>query len=250
MWVNNEIGTIQPVLELANLAEQKGIIFHTDAVQALGKIRIDLNKTSIHLLSASAHKIYGPKGMGLLYMRKQGKHPKHGQFIEPIVFGGSHEFGFRPSTENVPGFVGFAKALELANSDLEAESARMKALRDDFIGWVLQNIPDTALNGSATQRLCNNINMRFKYVEGESLLLALDEAGIEVSTGSACSSHSAEPSHVLMALGKETVQMQGALRITLGRQTTKEQLEIVKKKLKEVVEKLRKLSPLAGACAK
>lgn len=246
MYVNNEIGTIQPVEEIAELAEENGIIFHTDAVQAFGKIRIDLSKSKIHLLSSSAHKLYGPKGIGLLYMRNRGNHPKLGEYIEPTVFGGGHEFGYRPSTENVPGIVGFAKAVEIADVDMEIEGARQKDLRDDFIKWVIDNIPDSTLNGNPTQRLYNNINLSFKNIEGESLLMYLDGEGIEVSTGSACSSKSREPSHVLTAIGLKPSESNifGSLRITLGRSTSKEYLEYTKLKLKEIVLKLRKLSPL------
>lgn len=246
MYVNNEIGTIQPVEKIAELAEEYGIIFHTDAVQALGKIRIDLSKSKIHLLSSSAHKLYGPKGIGLLYMRNRGNHPILGEYIEPTVFGGGHEFGYRPSTENVPSIIGFAKAVEIADADMEIEGARQKDLRDDFIKWVIDNIPDTTLNGNPTQRLYNNINLSFKNVEGESLLMYLDGEGIEVSTGSACSSKSGEPSHVLTAIGLKPTDSNvfGSLRITLGRSTSKDNLEYTKLKLKEIVLKLRKLSPL------
>ena len=246
MYVNNEIGTIQPVEKIAELAEEYGIIFHTDAVQALGKIRIDLSKSKIHLLSSSAHKLYGPKGIGLLYMRNRGNHPILGEYIEPTVFGGGHEFGYRPSTENVPSIIGFAKAVEIADADMEIEGARQKDLRDDFIKWVIDNIPDSTLNGDPTQRLYNNINLSFKNVEGESLLMYLDGEGIEVSTGSACSSKSGEPSHVLTAIGLKPTDSNvfGSLRITLGRSTSKDNLEYTKLKLKEIVLKLRKLSPL------
>ncbi|MHA1718679.1 MAG: cysteine desulfurase family protein [Promethearchaeota archaeon] len=244
MYANNEIGTIQPVEELAKIADERDIIFHTDAVQAFGKIKINLASSRIHLLSASSHKIMGPKGIGLLFIRNKGKHPKIGRFIEPIIFGGGHEKGLRSSTENVPGIMGFAKAVEITYSDLETEWEREKRLRDDFIGWTLSNIPYSFLNGAQSPRLANNINIGFKYIEGESLLFLLNEEGFEVSTGSACSSKSLEPSHVLLALGMDKRDVRGSLRITLGRDTTSEDLDRLKPILKEAVEKLRKLSPL------
>jgi cysteine desulfurase len=244
MFANNEIGTIQPIQELAELTNRKNIILHTDAVQAIGKIRINLQEIKIDLLSATAHKIYGPKGIGLLFFRNAGNHLKFGRFIEPIIYGGGHEQGYRPSTENVPGIVGFAKAIELADKDLESEMARETQLRDEFIHWALNNIPESFLNGHPKIRLANNINLGFRFVEGESLILSLDEKGIAVSTGSACSSHSSEPSHVLQALNLKKEDMHGSVRITLGRSTTPEELDYVKIQLKEVVATLRKYSPL------
>ncbi|MHA1727228.1 MAG: cysteine desulfurase family protein [Promethearchaeota archaeon] len=247
MYVNNEIGTIQPVEEIAALADSKGIIFHTDAVQAFGKIPINLSESKIHLLSASAHKIYGPKGLGLLYMRNKGTLPKIGQFIEPIIFGGGHEFGMRPSTENVPEILGFAKAVELAEKSwAEKEPERQKLLRDDFIKWVLENIPDSSLNGHPTKRMYNNIALRFKHIGGESLLLYLDKEGIEVSTGSACSSHFKGPSHVILALGLKNIGAKESLRISIGKSITKEDMEYTKIKLKECIARLRKISPLTN----
>lgn len=244
MYANNEVGTIQPVEKIANVAEKRGIIFHTDAVQAFGKIRMNLANSNIHLLSASSHKIMGPKGIGLLFIRNKGKHPKLGKFIEPIIYGGGHEGGLRSSTENVPGIMGFAKAIEIAHNDLEIEWEREKKLRDNFIEWTLSNISNSFLNGAKNPRLANNINIGLKYVEGESLLLLLNEEGFEVSTGSACSSKSLEPSHVLLALGVKKEDIHGSLRITLGRDTTSDDLDELKTKLKTSVEKLRKLSPL------
>ena len=244
MYVNNEIGTIQPIEEIAKIAEEKGIIFHTDAVQAVGKLKIKMTENKIHLLSASAHKLYGPKGLGFLYIRNGGRLPKIGKYIEPIIFGGSHEFKYRPSTQNVPGIVGFTKAIQLAEKRMTDESKRLVKLRDDFINWALTNIPDTFLNGDPIQRLYNNINLGFRYIEGESLLLYLNMEGIQASTGSACSSKSLDPSHVLLALGMKKAEAHGSLRITLGRSTTKEDLEYTKLKLREIVEKLRKFSPL------
>jgi cysteine desulfurase len=250
MYANNEIGTIQPIEELAEISERYQIILHTDAVQAFGKLPIYASAIKFHLLSASAHKIYGPKGVGLLYIRDAGQHPKFGKFLNPIIWGGGHEMGWRPATENIPGIVGFAKAVEIAERDLDTEQARQRALRDDFIQWVLENIPESAVNGSMEKRMDNNINLRFKYIEGESLLLRLDDAGIEVSTGSACSSHSSEPSHVLTALNLPPEEYAGSIRITLGRSSTFEELEFVKQILKEAVEDLRKMSPLAPECDK
>ena len=244
MYANNEVGTIQPVEKIANLADELGIIFHTDAVQAFGKIRMNLANSNIHLLSASSHKIMGPKGIGLLFIRNKGKHTKLGNFIEPIMYGGGHEAGLRSSTENVPGIIGFAKAVEIAHNDLEKEWEREKKLRDNFIEWTLSNISNSFLNGAKNPRLANNIHLGFKYIEGESLLLLLNEEGFEVSTGSACSSKSLEPSHVLLALGINKEDIHGSLRITLGRDTTTDDLDELKTKLKNSVEKLRKLSPL------
>ncbi|UYP45401.1 Cysteine desulfurase IscS 2 [Candidatus Lokiarchaeum ossiferum] len=245
MYANNEIGSIQPIEEIAKLADDRDIIFHTDAVQALGKLRLDLKNSHIHLLSASAHKIMGPKGVGLLYFKNKCRHPKLGKFLEPITYGGGHEGGYRSATENVPGIVGFAKAIEIAYNDLEAEQTREKKIRDDFITWVLTNIPESYLNGSQENRLANNINLGFRYIEGESLLLYLNDEGFEVSTGSACSSHSLEPSHVLLALGLEKAEAHGSLRITLGRDVNQADMNNLKPVLKQVVENLRKLSPLA-----
>jgi cysteine desulfurase len=244
MYVNNEIGTIQPISAIAELAEKHNIIFHTDAVQAFGKIRINLAQCPIHLLSASAHKLYGPKGVGILFIRNQGNHPKIGKFIDPIIYGGGHEFGYRSSTENIPGIIGFAKAVEIADATLEKEQEREQQMRDDFIQWVLKNIPDSWLNGHSSLRIAGNINLGFKYIEGESLLLYLDQEDIEVSTGSACSSKSLKQSHVLSALGLAKTETHGSIRITLGRQTTKVQLDFVKEKLFENINKLRKISPL------
>lgn len=244
MYVNNEIGTIQPVEKIAELVEPRGIIVHTDAVQAFGKLRMNMAKSKIHLLSASAHKIYGPKGIGLLYIRGKGKLPNIGSYIEPIIYGGGHESGFRPSTENVPEIIGFSKAVEIADKTLEEDTNRITKLRDDFIQWVLKNIPESYLNGDPKERIYNNINLGFKYIEGESLILYLDLEGIQASTGSACSSKNLEPSHVLLALGLEKKDAHGSLRLTLGKSTNLEDLEYTKNKLKEVVEKLRKFSPL------
>ena len=244
MYANNEVGTIQPVEEIANIAEERGIIFHTDAVQAFGKIRMNLANSNIHLLSASSHKIMGPKGIGLLFIRNKGKHPKLGNFIEPIMFGGGHEAGLRSSTENIPGIIGFAKAIEIVHYDLEEEWERERKLRDNFIEWTISNISNSFLNGAQNPRLANNINLGFKYIEGESLLLLLNEENFEVSTGSACSSKSLEPSHVLLALGIDRENIRGSLRITLGRDTIPEDLDKLKPILKTAIEKLRRLSPL------
>ncbi len=244
MHANNEIGTIQPIEKIAQLADENNIIFHTDAIQTFSKIRLNLSKSKIDLLSASAHKIMGPKGIGMLYIRNNGTHPTLGKYIKSITYGGYHEFGYRPSTQNVPGIMGFTKAIEICHQDLEEEWNRQKKIRDAFIQWVLDNIPETKLNGALEPRLSNNINFSFRYIEGESLLLYLNSSGFQVSTGSACSSHSIEPSHVIQALGLDTADTHGSLRITLGRNTISSDLEKLKLVLKKSVEKLRNISPL------
>lgn len=240
MWVNNEIGTIQPIEEIAELAYSKNIIFHTDAVQAFGKIRIDLSKIKVNLLSASAHKIYGPKGVGLLFIRDGGHHKKYNSIIEPLIYGGGQEFGLRSATENVPGIVGFGVAVELADKCLEIELHRETQLRDDFIQWIFNNIEDSYLNGHPLKRISSNINLTFRNTEGEAILLRLDEKNVAISTGSACLSHESKQSHVIKALGLNDKDKQGTIRITIGRQTSIEDLNIVKKLLKEIVFDLRK----------
>lgn len=246
MTVNNEIGTIQPISEIGKIAKNHNIIFHTDAIQAFGKIPIDVEEFHVDLLSASAHKIYGPKGVGFLYIRDQGKDStiEKGKFITPITFGGGHEFNFRPATENIPGIVGFAHAAKIAEKELQETSTKLIQLRDDFIEWALETLPDCTLNGSWNHRLYNNINLSLKYIEGEALVLSLSDKGIAVSTGSACSSHSMKPSDTLIAIGLNTDEAQGSLRITLGRENTKEQMEYVKQCLYDTVNYLRNISPL------
>jgi cysteine desulfurase len=244
MFANNEIGTIQPIEEIGKIAIKHDILFHTDAVQAFGKIPIDVNKMNIDLLSASAHKLYGPKGVGMLYIRNKGVRKGWGKFIEPILYGGGHERDMRPSTVNIPGIAGFAKAAELAKNEMIQESERQIKLRDKIIKFVTDNIEDSYLNGHPTQRLPNNVNLSFRYIEGESIILDLDMEGIAASTGSACSSKSLDPSHVLLAIGLKPEEAHGSLRVSLGRFTTEEDVDYFLKKLPPVIERLRKMSPL------
>lgn len=244
MFANNEIGTIQPIKEIGEIAKKHDIIFHTDAVQAFGKIPIDVKEMNIDLLSASAHKLYGPKGVGMLYIRNKGVREGWGKFIEPIMYGGGHEREMRPSTVNIPGIAGFAKAVEIAKEEMKNEMERHTKLRDKIIKWVTENIEDSYLNGHPTQRLPNNVNLGIKYVEGESIVLDLDMEGIATSTGSACSSKSLDPSHVLLAIGLKPEEAHGSLRVSLGRFTTEEDVDYFLQKLSPVIERLRKMSPL------
>lgn len=239
MYVNNEIGTIQPIEAIGELAAKKQIIFHTDAVQAVGKLRINLQSLKVDLLSASAHKFYGPKGVGFLFYRNAGAHPKFNRYIQPITFGGGHEFSMRPATENVAGIVGCAKALELAVNNLPEESERLRKIRDEFIEWVLKNIPESQLNGHLTKRLYNNANFRFNGVEGDQLVQRLDTYGIAVSAGSACSSKSHDGSYVVRAINSNSEAAYGTLRITMGASTTPENIAIVKECLKKEIMWLR-----------
>lgn len=233
MHANNEIGTIQPIKEIGKLCRKKSIIFHTDAVQSFSKVPIDVKKQYIDLASFSGHKIHGPKGVGMLYKRKGIK-------LLPLQFGGSHEFKLRAGTENVPGIVGFAKAVTLIKkSDLN----RMKKLRDYLIKEVLK-ISGSRLNGSNKKRLVNNANFSFKFIEGESILMMLNEKGIAVSTGSACSSKSLEPSHVLKAINVPVKQIQGSIRITLSKYTTKKEVDYLIKHLKNIIKLLTDMSPV------
>ncbi|MHA1715905.1 MAG: cysteine desulfurase family protein [Promethearchaeota archaeon] len=244
MYANNEIGTIQPIKPIGDICEDKGIIFHTDAVQAFGKIPIDPENDGFHLLSASAHKIYGPKGIGLLYMRDGGDLEGIGRYIQPIIQGGGHERGYRSATENVPGIVGFAKAVELAFNSMKKEADRQTKIRDKLIDSLVNEIPGVVLNGHKTRRLPNNVNICIEHVEGESMLIQLDMAGYEVSTGSACSSKSLKPSHVLLAIGRTPELAHGSLRITLGLSTTEKIADDFVSTLKNIVIKLREISPL------
>ncbi len=237
MHANNEIGTIQPISEIGKIAREKGIYFHTDAVQTVGKIPVNVEELSVDMLSLSAHKLYGPKGIGALYVKK-------GVRLEPLIHGGGHEKGLRPGTENIAGIVGLGKACELAQKDLSEDAKYITDLRDKLIDGVLNSVKESYLNGHRTKRLPNNVNLRFTSIEGESLVLHLDSKGIAASTGSACSSKKLEPSHVLMAIGLEEVDAHGSLRLTLGKENTKEDIELAIKSIKEAVETLRKLSPL------
>ncbi len=240
MYANNEVGTIEPVAEIGQLCRTAGVLFHTDAVQAAGHIPCRVDELHCDLLSLTAHKMYGPKGTGALYVRR-------GVQLRPLQYGGGHEFGRRPGTENVAGIVGLGKAAELAAQEMAAEAERQRALRDRFIAQVFERIADVRLNGHPVQRLPNNINLSFAGVEGESMLLNLDLAGIACSTGSACSSGTTEPSHVLQALGVPYEVIRGSLRFTLGRDTTADELDYTLETLVEVVERLRALSPLTAS---
>lgn len=242
MAANNEIGTIQPVREIGGIARSKGIPFHTDAVQAIGKMQVDVRRDNIDLLSLSGHKFHGPKGVGALYVKK-------GVPIEPIVHGGGHERGLRSSTENVPGIVGLGKAAEIARRDFDGTTATMRSLRDRLISEVPELVPRAYLNGHPTKRLVNNANFRFDFIEGEALMLQLDLKGIAASTGSACSTGSLEPSHVLMALGLTHGQAHGNLRLTLGRENTYEEVGYFLEVLPGIVSKLREISPFNEARA-
>ncbi|MFX0017775.1 MAG: cysteine desulfurase NifS [Promethearchaeota archaeon] len=244
MFANNEIGSIQPIKEIGKIARKHDVIFHTDAVQAFGKVPIDVTNLNIDLLSASAHKLYGPKGIGLLYIRDKGIRKGWGRFIKPILFGGGHEREMRPSTVAVPLIAGFAKAVEIAKQEMAQEAERQTKLRDKIINWVLKNIEDSYLNGHPIKRLPNNVNLGFKYIEGESIVLDLDMEGIAASTGSACSSKSLEPSHVLLAIGLKPEEAHGSLRISLGKFVTEEDVNYLLEKLPSVIERLRKISPL------
>ena len=244
MFANNEIGTIEPIKEIGAIAKKHNVLFHTDAVQAFGKLPIDVNEMNIDLLSASAHKIYGPKGIGLLYIRNKGKKEGWGKYIQPLMFGGGHEKDMRPSTVAVPLIAGFTKAVEIAKAEMAKEAERQIKLRDNIIKSVLGNIDDTYLNGHPSQRLPNNVNLGFKYIEGESIVLDLDMEGIGTSTGSACSSKSLDPSHVLLAIGLKPEEAHGSLRVSIGRFTTEEEVNYFLEKLPLIIERLRKISPL------
>ena len=238
MHGNNEIGTIQPIEMISKIAHDRGVLMHTDAVQSVGKIAVNVNDLDVDMLSISAHKIHGPKGVGALYVRK-------GTRLESLVKGGGHEFGKRAGTENIPGIVGLAKAAELAGQRLDDDASHVTKLRDAAITKILGSISESYLNGHPTQRLPNNVHLRFSYVEGESLLMMLDMKGVAVSTGSACSSKSLEPSHVLTALGIPPEQIHGSLRITFGRENTMDEVDYVVESLVGIVEKLRAMSPIA-----
>ena len=239
MHANNEIGTIQPISDISKLAKEKSIYLHTDAVQSLGKIAVNVDKLGVDLLSMSSHKIHGPKGVGALYVRK-------GTPLQALAHGGSHERSMRAGTENISGIVGFAKAVALADERLVDDEKHMTQLRDSLIGKVMDSIDDVELSGHPTNRLPNNVNLRFSFIEGESMLLFLDMKGIAISTGSACSSKSLEPSHVLTAIGLRPEDSHGSLRITLGKDNTQEEVDYVVDALVEVVGRLRAMSPIAG----
>lgn len=234
---NNEVGTIEPIEKIGKIAQEYDIYFHTDAVQSFGHIPVDVNDLNVNLLSISAHKLYGPKGVGALYIRKGTK-------LTSFLHGGDQERRRRASTENVPAIVGFGKAVEIARDRMNEEAKQLEALRDKLIKGIFEKIDHVRLNGHPTQRLPNNVNVAFEFVEGESMLLNLDMEGIAASTGSACSSASLEPSHVLLALGLPHEIAHGSLRFTFGRYTKNEDIDYVLEVLPKIVEKLRSMSPL------
>ena len=244
MHGNNEIGTIEPIAEIGAVAREHGVAFHSDAVQTFGHIPIDVNDLQVDFLSVSAHKLYGPKGIGLAYVR-------NGMKIIPLLHGGDQERRRRASTLNIPGIVGFGRAVELAGSDMRAELSRQSVLRDRLASGLLSAVEDSRLNGHTIRRLQNNVNISFAFVEGEGLLLNLDMEGIAVSTGSACTSSSLEPSHVLAAIGLPVELAHGSLRFSLGRDTTQQDIERVLQVMPGIVYRLRAMSPLArkGATA-
>jgi cysteine desulfurase len=236
MFANNEIGTIEPIEEIGKIAKKNDIVFHTDAVQAIGKVPIDVNKLNIDLLSISSHKIYGPKGIGALYVKKGIK-------LQPLAHGGGHEKKLRSGTYNTPGIVGIGKACELAKSRIKTDPNYLKKLRDILTKGVLE-IEESYLNGHPEKRLVNNAHFRFTAIEGESLNMMLDDKGIAGATGSACSSWKLQASHVLIAIGLKSEEAHGSLRLTLGRTNTEEDAEYVTAVLPDIVQKLRNMSPL------
>ena len=237
MFANNEIGTIQPIKAIGAIAKEHGVLFHTDAVQAFGQVPIDVEDMNIDMLSASGHKIHGPKGIGILYIKKGVK-------IRSFIHGGAQERKRRAGTENVPGIIGMAKAVQMAVDTMRERTAREIELRDYLIERILKEIPYTRLNGDEIRRLPNNTNISFRFIEGESLLIMLDMVGICGSSGSACTSGSLDPSHVLLAIGLPHEIAHGSLRLTLSEETTKEELDTVIEELKKIVERLRSMSPL------
>ena len=237
MAANNEIGTIQPLAEIGEIAKEHGVFFHTDAVQAFGHISLDVEEMKIDLLSASGHKIHGPKGIGFLYIRGKVK-------LSSLIHGGAQERGKRAGTHNVPGIVGFAAAAKKAEHDREKVSGQLKKLRDYLIKRIEAEIPFSLLNGHRTDRLPNNVHFCFRFIEGESMLILLDGAGLCASSGSACTSGSLDPSHVLLAIGRPHEIAHGSLRVTLSEETTKEELDYVVETLKKIIERLRNMSPL------
>lgn len=237
MFANNEIGTIEPIKEIGEVVHKHGIYFHTDAVQAFGQVHIDVNEMNIDMLSASGHKLYGPKGIGMLYIRKGVK-------IRSFIHGGAQERKRRAGTENIPGIVGFGKACEIAKDTLDERIKKESELRDYLIGRLEKEIPYTKINGSRTHRLPNNVNACFRFIEGESMLIMLDGKGICGSSGSACTSGSLDPSHVLLAIGLPHEIAHGSLRLTLSYETTKEEVDYAVDELKKIIETLRAMSPL------
>lgn len=237
MYANNEIGTIQPIEEIGEIAKEHGIIFHVDAVQALGSVKIDVKKQHIDLLSMSAHKIGGPKGVGGMFIRKGIK-------IDNFIHGGAQERGKRAGTEGVQNIVGFGKAVEIAQRDFDKHVERLTVLRNRLIEGIKNNIPDVVLNGHPTKRLPNNVNFSYKYVEGESILLLLDMEGIAASSGSACTSGSLDPSHVLLATGLDHGTAHGSIRFTLSEEVTEEDIDFTVETMKKIIARLREMSPI------
>ena len=252
MYGNNEVGTIMPIAEIGKVTRAKGVLFHTDAVQAAGQIPVDVVKDQVDLLTLTGHKLHGPKGSGALYVRK-------GVRFKPILFGGAQEKKLRPGTENVPGIVGFGVAAELAAQRLANDGNRkMRELRNYLMKGLLERIPEVKVNGHTMERLPNNVNVSIKFIEGEGMLLSLDMAGIAASSGSACTSGSLDPSHVLLAMGLDHATAHGSLRLTLSHDTTAEEIDYVLETLPPIVERLRSMSPLwqaahsepVGSCAR
>lgn len=238
MFANNEIGTIQPIKEIGALCREKKVLFHTDAVQAVGSVPVDVKEMNIDLLSLAGHKLYGPKGIGALYIRR-------GVRIDNLIHGGGQERGRRAGTENIPGVVGLGKAIEIATENIEENRARLTVLRDKLIDGILERIPYARLNGPrGDKRLPGNSNISFEFIEGESILLSLDFEGICASSGSACTSGSLDPSHVLLAIGLPHEIAHGSLRITIGKYNTKEEVDYLLNNLEEIVSRLRNMSPL------
>lgn len=237
MTANNEIGTIMPIAEIGRIAKEKGVIFHTDAVQAIGMMEIDVDELNVDLLSLTGHKFYGPKGSGALYIRKGTK-------IGKFIIGGGQEKNRRAGTENIPAIVGLGKAIELATEDIEGHTKPLREMRDRFIKRVLEEIPYTRLNGHPTERMASNANISFEFIEGESLLLMLDMKGISASSGSACTSGDLDPSHVLLAIGLKHEIAHGSLRVTFGDSNAAEDADRIVDELKVIVERLREMSPL------
>lgn len=237
VFANNEIGTIQPIAEIGSIAREKGIVFHTDAVQAVGNININVDELNIDILSLSAHKFYGPKGIGALYIKKGTK-------ITSFIHGGAQERGRRASTENVAAIVGLGKAIEIAHNNLNMYNKKILKLRERTINEITKNIPHVRLNGDRNKRLPGNVNISFEFIEGESLLLMLDMKGIAASSGSACTSGSLDPSHVLLAIGLSHEIAHGSLRLTFGEENTNEDIDYLMEVLPEIVHRLRDMSPL------
>jgi len=237
MYANGEIGTIEPIKEIGKITQERDVVFHVDGVAAAGQIPINVQKENINLLTISSNDMYGPRGVGALYI-------KTGSRVLPILHGGGQEGGLRSGTENIPGIVGLGEAARIAKDEMKNENNRLIKLRDNFINTTLKTIPESYLNGHPTKRLPNNINIRFSYIEGESLILSLDMEGVACSSGSACTSKTLEPSHALLAIGLQHEQAHGSLLFTLGRQNTEEEINHVKDVLPGIVKRLRTISPL------